>query len=226
MNKYSIAVIAGILMLVGIMVGRISVKPERITITETKYIEAMVPVEVVREIEVPVPGKPVVIEKIVYRDPESATFDGPLLTDTGEYRAQVIEVPQDVSRMKGKIDATLKKEIAQLEDGVLVGWSGDFTCSVSFGEEWLPLVTRHLSREHTTVTTTMPVEAQDGPGAHWRIDGGYGRGLEGSVLLAGIHRLLPACHSRWCAPLPDSVGIVGVSTTGDAAMIAVVGWSF
>ena len=226
MNKYSVAVIAGILMLVGIMVGRISVKPERITITETKYIEAMVPVEVVREIEVPVPGKPVVIEKIVYRDPESATFDGPLLTDTGEYRAQVIEVPQDVSRMKGKIDATLKKEIAQLEGGVLVGWSGDFTCSVSFGEEWLPLVTRHLSREHTTVTTTMPVAAQDGPGALWRLDGGYGQGFGGGVVLVGVHRALPVCRSRWCAPLPDSVGAVAVSTSNDAAIVGVASWSF
>jgi len=226
MNKYSIAVIAGILMLVGIMVGRISVKPERVVLTETKYIEVMVPVETVHEIEVPVPGKPEVIEKIVYRDPEPASFESPLVKDDGVERTVYVEIPQDTSLMKGKIDATLKKEIAQLEEGVLVGWSGDFTCSVSFGQEWVPLVTRHLSREHTTVTTTMPVAAQDGPGALWRLDGGYGQGFGGGVVLVGVHRALPVCRSRWCAPLPDSVGAVAVSTSNDAAIVGVLSWSF
>lgn len=194
-----------VLYLVGFYQGKGVADP--VYITKKEFVDRMVPVDVVRQIEVPVPGKPVVIEKIVYTDPEPPEFN-----DTPE--TVYVEVPPDASKMKGRIDATLRKEVAQLEDGVLVGWSGEFTCSVSFGEEWQPLVTRSLSREHTTVSSTLPYESQRR--LHWTARGGYGVGFDGEVYLAAIGRKIGRVE----------VGVTGIVGQSDAAAIATVGWSW
>lgn len=222
--KYTIAFAICAALLLGGWVGYSSAPVRTVTLTDTKYVDRMVPVETVREIEVPVPGKPVVIEKIVYTDPESASFDGPVGGIEADGRVDGVDQADDnilflaepVDLMKGKIDAVLRKEVAQLEDGTVVGWSGEFTCSVSFGEEWVPLVTRSLSREHTTITTTLPNAGLPTRPKRWTARAGYGIGFDGEVALAAIDR-------RWGRV---SVGVTGVISRTDAAAVATVGWSW